>query len=49
MMGGKKPDNQKGPPINASSKAEEDFVQYVPNLYTRNNTREWLRRGSNYG
>ena len=31
-MGGKKADAQKGPPINASSKDEEDFVQYVYNL-----------------
>lgn len=29
MSGGKKADAQKGPPINASSKDEEDFVQYV--------------------
>ena len=29
MMGGKKADGQKGPPINAKSKDEEDFVTYV--------------------
>ena len=29
MTGGKKAEAQKGPPINASSKDEESFIQYV--------------------
>lgn len=32
MTGGKKADAQKGPPINAKSKDEEDFVTYVRTL-----------------
>lgn len=29
MMGGKKTETSKGPPLNASSKDEENFIQYV--------------------
>lgn len=30
--GGEKPKTAQGPPINASSKDEENFIQYVPAL-----------------
>lgn len=32
-MGGKEKAKEKGPPINASSKDEEDFIQFVPPLF----------------
>jgi hypothetical protein len=33
MSGGEKPKTAQGPPINASSKDEENFVQYVTEKY----------------
>lgn len=33
MGGGSKPKSAAGPPINASSKEEGDFIQYVPAIY----------------
>ncbi len=32
-MGGKEKAKEQGPPINASSKDEEDFIQYVHSLF----------------
>jgi F-type H+-transporting ATPase subunit k len=33
--GGEKPKTIQGPPINASSKDEENFIQYVQHLFNR--------------
>lgn len=40
MMGGKKKTAQQAPPINASSKDEENFIQYVSKPATINFPRE---------
>jgi len=34
MMGGSKKPAQQAPPINAGSKDEENFIQYVPDINT---------------
>lgn len=34
-MGGKEKAKEQGPPINASSKDEEDFIQFVHSLFIR--------------
>jgi F-type H+-transporting ATPase subunit k len=46
MSGGSKPKTAAGPPINASSKEEGDFIQYVPQSWTNWSTimRQWTNR-----
>jgi hypothetical protein len=45
MSGGEKKKKEQGPPINASSKEEENFIQYVPSFVWRQSRMVRIEKG----